>query len=307
MAAGTLLVRRWRRPLLLAAVVGGLVLGGAEWIVEAYISYGGPAARLHRSDQIEGGLGWHLGVYDQLRTLAGGTMLCRPCTVGWRHPEASLWWLALPFAAVGGVITGIRRRRVGAALPALCGLSAALPYLLFIGYAAPRFLLPSYALLALPVADLLVAAARPGRLRTRPRARRAATAAVALIVLAQLVSQHLILGHAVRGVSRTTGEYARIAADLRAHGVRPDCLVTGQLAAPIAYDAGCASGATAGHNQNMTRAQIVATARTHPVAVILSPSQKLPSYARHWTPHPLTGLQSLHGYRAYLSPSTPGR
>ncbi|WP_329331670.1 hypothetical protein OIU81_36460 [Streptomyces sp. NBC_01454] len=27
-----------------------------------------------------------------------------------------------------------------------------------------------------------------------------------------------------------------------------------------------------------------------------------PAYARTWTPHPLPGLRSHHGYRVYLSP-----
>jgi hypothetical protein len=36
MAAASLFVRRWRRPALLAVLVAGLALGGAEWIVEAY-------------------------------------------------------------------------------------------------------------------------------------------------------------------------------------------------------------------------------------------------------------------------------
>ncbi|MFF8309546.1 hypothetical protein [Streptomyces lydicus] len=35
MAAAGLFVRRWRRPALLAVIVAGLALGGAQWIVEA--------------------------------------------------------------------------------------------------------------------------------------------------------------------------------------------------------------------------------------------------------------------------------
>jgi len=40
MAAATLGVPRWRRPALFAVLVAGLALGGAQWIVEAYLSYG---------------------------------------------------------------------------------------------------------------------------------------------------------------------------------------------------------------------------------------------------------------------------
>ncbi|MFD8780194.1 hypothetical protein [Streptomyces sp. NPDC059916] len=53
MAAAGLGVRNWRRPALLAALVAGLALGGAQWVVEAYLSYGGVAARLHRASTIE--------------------------------------------------------------------------------------------------------------------------------------------------------------------------------------------------------------------------------------------------------------
>lgn len=304
MVLGALFVRRWRRPVLLAAVVGGLALGGAQWIVEAYVSYGGVAARLNRSSQIEGGLGWHVAIYDQLRTLAGGPSLCRPCTGPWRHPEASLWWFAMPLAAAAGVYVSTRlRRRVGAALPALCGLSVAVPYLLLIGYAAPRFLLPAYALLSIPVAEFLVAVARPARPRLRPYA----TAAVALVVVAQLVSQNLILNHAARVASNGTRDYARMAADLRAYGVRPPCLLTGNLAIPVAYQARCSSVDVSGHNQNTTRADIVATARTEAVAVFVPPNTHVPSYAQHWASHPLTGLHSHHGYRVYVSPSAQAR
>ena len=40
-----------------------------------------------------------------------------------------------------------------ALLPAACGLCVAAQYLFMIDYAAPRFLLPAYALLAVPAAD----------------------------------------------------------------------------------------------------------------------------------------------------------
>ncbi|MET9404893.1 hypothetical protein ABZX90_03735 [Streptomyces sp. NPDC002935] len=300
MAAACLFVRRWRRPTLLAVLLAGLALGGVQWIVEAYLSYGGVAARLHRSSAIEGGIGWHLAVGDQLRTLAGGPELCRPCSVPWRHRTSAIWWLATPLAAAAGVVLAGRVRRLATALlPAVCGASVAVPYLLLIDYAAPRFLLPAYALLSLPVADALAASARS----VRPRLRLAATALVAALVVAQLVSQHVILDRAVRTAADGTGDYARIAADLRKHGVRPPCLITGRLATPVGYQARCASGQITGHNRNTTVAEILATARHEPVAVLVEPHHKPPAYARHWNVHRLPGLRVHHGYRVYLSPS----
>ncbi|MCF3172221.1 hypothetical protein IPZ61_02585 [Streptomyces sioyaensis] len=42
--------------------------------------------------------------------------------------------------------------------------------------------------------------------------------------------------------------------------------------------------------------------RLAPVAVLVRPRHRPPAYARTWTPHPLPGLRSHHGYRVYLSP-----
>ncbi len=77
----------------------------------------------------------------------------------------------------------------------------------------------------------------------------------------QLVSQYAILTRAARTAADGTGDYARIAADLRTYGLRPPCLVTGRLATPVAYQAGCASGQVTGHNQNTTVAKVLATDR----------------------------------------------
>ncbi|MEV8125426.1 hypothetical protein AB0P07_15195 [Streptomyces sp. NPDC085944] len=302
MAAASLLVRRWRRPMLLTVLVCGLALGGAQWIVEAYLSYGGVVARLHRSSAIEGGIGWHLAFGDQLRTLAGGPELCRPCTVPWRHRTSAIWWFVTPVLVAGGVLAAARARRLATALlPALCGASVAVPYLLLIDYAAPRFLLPAYALLSLPVADALATSARS----VRPRLRPAAIALVTALIAIQLVTQHVVLTRAVHAAADGTGEYARIAADLRTYGVRPPCLVTGRLATPVAYQTRCASGQITGHNQNTTVSKILAAARHEPVALLVRPHHKPPAYARHWTSHQLDGLRVHHGYRVYLPPHTP--
>ncbi|MGW3737258.1 hypothetical protein [Streptomyces sp. NPDC005148] len=298
MAAASLVVRRWRRPALFAVLVAGLALGGAQWIVEAYLSYGGVAARLHRSSAIEGGIGWHLAMGDQLRTLGGGPELCRPCSVPWRHRTSAIWWFATPLLSAGGVLLAARARRLPMVLlPAVCGVAVAVPYLLLIDYAAPRFLLPAYALFSLPVAHALATAARS----VRPRLRPAATALVAALVVVQLVSQHVILDRAVTTAAAGTGDYVRIAADLREYGVRPPCLITGRLATPVGYQARCASGQIAGHNRNTTVSEILTTTRHEAVSVLVKPHHKAPAYARHWHAHRLPGLRIHHGYRVYLS------
>lgn len=154
--------------------MAGLGVGCAEWVVEAHLRYGGVLPRLRRASEIQGGLGWNPAFADQLRSLGGRTP-CRPCDVPWSRPVTGLWWLALPPLTAGGLLAAHRGgtgKRV--ALATVAALFLAVPYLLMIGYAAPRFLLPAYALLAIPVAlclDRLCAACRARSLaRTRPTA-----------------------------------------------------------------------------------------------------------------------------------------
>ncbi|GAA3037859.1 hypothetical protein GCM10020000_14850 [Streptomyces olivoverticillatus] len=50
-------VRDWRRPGTVAAVLGGLALGGVQWTIEAYVRFGGIGGRLAVSSDTEGGMG----------------------------------------------------------------------------------------------------------------------------------------------------------------------------------------------------------------------------------------------------------
>jgi hypothetical protein len=171
------LVRRWRRPGLALAVAGGCLVGAADWIVDAYLRFGGIAARLHEASRQQGGLGWHpRGLLYQLRAL-NGPLLCRPCSL--HHltaPPAWLlraWWLAIPLLVAAALIVARRQGRLAVlAPPAAVATSIGLAYLVTVDYAAPRFLLPAYALAALPIASLLATLAAPPRARSsgRPQA-----------------------------------------------------------------------------------------------------------------------------------------
>ncbi|MGW0812153.1 hypothetical protein ACWD00_02650 [Streptomyces viridiviolaceus] len=270
------LVRRhWR---LLLALVGGLAAGGAEWVIEAYTGYGGLGQRLHEASRIQGDLGWHFAVDDQLRSL-GGRALCRPCTGSMPHPVITLWWFVLPLLAVLALVVAVRARRTARTLiPLACATTAALPYLFLIGYAAPRFLQPAYALLAIPVADALWhLVGTPGG-RWRP----VAATLVALGLAGHLTVQLVVLVYTVDRNTETRRDWARTADELHRLGVRPPCLLTGHEAIPIGYYTGCSSGATSGNNENTTVAEIVRTARRIPVAAITGPGGTPPAYARSW-------------------------
>jgi hypothetical protein len=282
-------VRRWRRWQLLIAVVTGFAAGAADWILEAYVRFGGPLNRLHEAGAEQGGFGFHFALWDELRSVNGPT-LCRPCTVGFRYPELSLWWLALPVLVVlGGYAAHRAGRLASSVLAAACGLSLAFQYLFLINYAAPRFLLPAYALAAIPVADAV-----GGLLTGIQRDLRAPAALLVAVVLGvQLLIQADVLEHQVAEKVTFFGDYNRIAGDLRSLGIRPPCLVKGVQDIPVAFYAGCASAPGVAVGQKITE----------PTAVLVSPGKPPPAYARGWTLHELPGIQSqLLKVSAYIAP-----
>lgn len=273
-----LFARHWR---LLTVLLAGLASGALEWVVEAYVSYGGLTQRLHDASAIEGGLGFHLAVVDQLRSL-GGRALCRPCTGAMPNPAVDVWWLVLPVLAVAGLVVAVRARRTAPTLvPFACAATAAFPYLFMIGYAAPRFLLPAYALVAIPVADALI------QLVTRPTGawRRVAVTLLAVGLAGHLAVQLAVLEHTVSRTNAQHRDWSRTAAELHRLGVRRPCLLTGQDAIPVAFYTGCASASTGGHNANSSRTVIDRTARRMPVADITPAGGRPPAYAHDWSVH----------------------
>ncbi|WP_320774843.1 hypothetical protein [Streptomyces sp. CRN 30] len=285
-----LAVALWRRHgRLLLALAGGLATGGVEWAVEAYLWYGGLGERLHEASRVQGGLGWQIAVDDQLRSL-GGRALCRPCTGSMPPTAVTLWWFALPLLAVLALAVAVRAGRAARTLlPLACAATAAFPYLFLIGYAAPRFLQPAYALLAIPVADGL----RGLVVTTAGRWRPAVTVLAGLALAGHLAAQYTVLERTVDRTTASREDWARTADALHALGVRPPCLLTGHEAIPIAYYTGCSSGNTAGHNENTTPAAVERTARRVPVAALTTPHGSPPRYARDWTPHRIGDLRVL--------------
>jgi hypothetical protein len=298
LAVAALLMRARRRLLLLLVLAAGTALGCAEWIIEAYVRYDGLFPRLRRASEIQGHLGWYFSIDDHVRALSGRT-LCRPCDVPWRRPVAALWFFALPLLIAGGVWAAARaRHRAAIVVPTVVGLSLAASYLFTVGYAAPRFLLPAYTLLALPVAQALIRACRPG-----PRWRPVAVTLVAVALAAHLAVQYRVLDGLVGRVRAESVYQDRITAALRAQGVRPPCVLTGEDAIRVAFRAGCASRQPSGHDASITREALAAMALRHPVAVLRSGEWPPPPYARRWRVHPLPDRGHRTDYRVYLSPS----
>ncbi|MFF5981997.1 hypothetical protein ACFY78_24435 [Streptomyces olindensis] len=278
-----LLRRHWR---LFLALVAGLAAGAVPWVIEAYLAHGGLAQRLSEASRIQGGLGWQIAVDDQLRSL-GGRALCRPCTGSMPHPLVTVWWFLLPVLAGLGLVVAARARRLGRTLvPLACAAMAALPYLFMIGYAAPRFLQPAYALLAIPVADALWHLVKSPGGKWRP----VAAALVALGLAGHLAAQVAVLESTVARNIDNRRDWDRTAGELHRLGVRPPCLLTGHEAIPIGYYTGCSSGATAGHNENTTPGDILRTAQRLPVAHLAPAGGTPPGYARTWPVHRISDL-----------------
>ncbi|QTZ92921.1 hypothetical protein [Streptomyces auratus] len=369
--AAALCVPTWRRPAVLVGLLAGLALGCAEWVAEAYLSYGGLLARLRQAARIQGGLGWHLSFDDHARALQGKT-LCRPCHLAWDHPEAAVWWFVLPLAVIGAVWAALRARDSGGALlgygpvwpaarrddrhplglapvppaglrgptvpadgsgsaealyrcrpawagvrlrdsagpvhrygpaplvmAALAGLCLAAPYLLTVDYAAPRFLLPAYALLLMPAAWFLYWLTRLPR-----RGQAWAVAALVLVLLGHEAVQLVIVHKMVQSTARAQTGIGRIAGMLRAAGVRPPCVVSGEEAVRVAYQVGCASRQPYGHDAGISPAALARLGAHRPAAVLVRTGDRPPAYARGWRPLPLRRVPGVEPLSVYVSPPT---
>jgi hypothetical protein len=282
-------------------VVGGLVVGGADWVAEAYVRWGGVGARLHAASGTEGGMRMQWAGGLAWRSL-NGPLLCRPCHVPLTRPELTLWWLALPVLALTACVvarrTGTGRPAV-TLLPVACAAALSVPYLLLIGYSAPRFLLPTYALLSLPLATL---GAHAVQALHRPRTRALATGLLGGLLALHLSAQFAILHHQAADARAFSDRYRAAAHDLRRLGLTAPCLVSGKHAPPIGYYAGCASANVRGNNRNTTVRALLHRAERVPTAALVRRGSRPPHYARGWTAQPLPGT----GLTAYVHPTVRG-
>ncbi|MGN9844012.1 hypothetical protein ACTMTI_38400 [Nonomuraea sp. H19] len=225
-------VPAWRRLASLTGIAAGLAIGWGQWLIEAELRFGGMVTRLRDAGE-HNAVGWTASVIEHARALDGPS-LCRFGTdCGPVSPVALIWWLALPVMAVAGLWAARGTPCFGPLLLAAgTGVAMALPYLFYVDYAAPRFLMPAYALLSLPVAEAVVGfAGRSGLLG----------ALLGLGVLAHVALQGAY-AYAMSSNALADRERIRwVAGDLRRLGVRPPCLVYGQSGVQLGYLLGCSS------------------------------------------------------------------
>jgi hypothetical protein len=201
------------------AVIVGDALGWVPWLIESFITFGGPWARLQAGSQT-GINGLHLGismfgVYPRLFQ-GMGIYCCYGGPASQAGPISGpvvAWFVAIPVVVAIGLVLAARRRELTDIGTAALGAAAfVFFYFVLLDYGSPRFLLPILALLSLPIAYALVAAVMAARGPARVWA-----AAVCLAV----VGAHLAL-NVTYDVNKHSGILAARRVDLdRAIALRP--------------------------------------------------------------------------------------
>jgi hypothetical protein len=130
----------------LAGATAGVAIGMVPWLVEAWVRFGGPLARLERIRDLVGG-GFTNNVTEYLRLLDG------PLSGPDRNTDIAILviaWLALLFALglVGSVLGSTASRKL-AWIALFATVWFASPYLFASEASAPRFLLPALAFMGI--------------------------------------------------------------------------------------------------------------------------------------------------------------
>ena len=238
----TMVVPAWRNLRVLGAFAAGIIAGVSEWIGEAYAFYGGPASRLQRTAQQPPRFGLYFSLRDQLRVI-DGPGYCPPGSCqGWRYPGLTIWWLALLVLVIIGVVAGRHLMRVSAGIAIGPALSVLAAYSFFVPIAAPRYLLPVFAMLTIPAADGIA------WLVTEFRWRRVAIAAACAFLLTGAISQHFVERSELTGAELSSRLYVIEAGELHHLGIRAPCAVDGS-ATPVAYYLGCSVSSGGGNSQ----------------------------------------------------------
>jgi len=303
--ACALVVTRLRRARVLAALAGGVVIGWVPWVVEAYLLFGGLVARLRTAETTgPGGLSLHLANLSIYPRLLDGTPIycCRdggpPIEAGpvpWLYAS---WLVAVAVLALIGLLVAARQGQLSEML--MVGLPAgslAGFYLLLPGFTALRYLLPALALVALPVAALLVTALTS--------ARSAWSRAISVALVAALLIGHLglMVPQAKRDLERDAR--GRKQPLLIAHALRPivrgrPCLVLGKNEPQAtSYYLKCRVQ-TARPTRRPPQRVIEAQAEGRVIVAVLNGRPSPGSYMASWQKLSVTGLP--RGMEAYIAP-----
>lgn len=150
LALFVLFTRSTARFRVLGATVVGLSVGWFAWAVEAVLRFQGPLQRLRRAAGAVGG-GAQNSFIEHLALIEGS--LIGPASDDTSLWPGVVWWVAWLLLAVMGFVSTQRGDQLRVvAMTSSAAIALAAPYFVLTGALAPRFLLPTYALAALPVA-----------------------------------------------------------------------------------------------------------------------------------------------------------
>lgn len=297
---GLVLVKSWRRLRPMLAIGIGLLIGWSAWIAEAYARFDGPVERL-RSGGETNESGFVNSLPEHLYALDGPVVLCRPSSVcAGVEPAAAIWWFVLPVLVAVGLFAAVRSGwgRVGF-LVTSAAVAVAIPYLILIDYAAPRFLLPTYGLLMILVAAALIRITGLGTVEMRALAATAVGGAMLLHIGVQMNILNGVNERLVEGSARQE----QLSDSLRdEYGVQPPCLIWGISALQFGYQLKCRSipALSRGASPEPSEQRILeAVARGESVAVRVHADVQIPPFMAGWrrVEPPGTG-----NYAVYLPP-----
>jgi hypothetical protein len=228
----------WRNPRVLVAMAVGAVLGCLEWVIGAYVWYGGLAVRLHEAGQEPPALSLYFSLGTQAKVL-NGPWYCVPpggCH-GWSMPGETAWWVVFAGVAILGVWLAWRTpTRASALLAAATAVWVIAFYAFLVPFGAPRYILPALALISILAADAVA------WLLTEASWRKTAATFACVFLLSGIVSQRFVLQHLAASESAGRPFQAQ-AAQLRSLGVRPPCAI---WSPSVAYFVGCTAPWTGG-------------------------------------------------------------
>ena len=225
------IVRSWRKPKVMVAMGVGIVLGCLQWIIAAYVMYGGLATRIHFAQREPPSFGLYFSFFTQAKVLSGPWYCVPPhgCQ-GVPVPGELLWWVAfLALAAFGLWVSWRTADKASAVFAAATAVWVVALYSFLVPFGAPRYITPSLALGAILAADGFE------WLVTKASWRRAGVVVACAFLLSELVSQRYVLLQEAHQQT-TSRPYLREVAELRAAGVKPPCALVSK---PDAYYIGC--------------------------------------------------------------------
>jgi len=240
-----LIVKKWRKIKVMAAMAIGIALGFLEWMLGAYLWFGGLFERIHLAGQEPPPLSFYNAIGLQLRYLNGPWYCSQDCTT-WAVPLETPFWLGFLALAILGAWVGWRSSmRAATVLMAATAAWVFLLYAFLVPFGAPRYLLPTLALMSILAADAIVWAV------TESRWRQEASILAILFLVLGIVSQRAIVQRQA-GYQYISRQFHAQAVEIEKMGVHPPCIM---LNPSIAWYIGCsAPWTTTGTNYQIIHA-----------------------------------------------------